>query len=228
MGQTPIYQLPYPDPRLPLPYATPTSTPDVPTDVKQLADRLELVLPTSGPTRPAVSYGTSPPASPADGDLWYYPADATNGIMWCFRYRSGSASTYKWEFVGGSEITTTVATQETTSTTGYGNLTTVGPQLTVPRAGHHFVRWGATIESASQNRAYAALEFPGTAAVDANAATVASGNPAAQAQGGSVYREGGPLLLAASDTVILKYRVAIAAAVSFEKRWLTIRPIRIS
>ena len=46
MGTTPIYQLPYPDPRLPLPYATPTSTPDVPTDVKQLADRLELVLPT--------------------------------------------------------------------------------------------------------------------------------------------------------------------------------------
>jgi hypothetical protein len=39
-----------------------------------------------------------------DGDEVVYTADATVGIRWRFKYRTASASSYKWEFVGGSQL----------------------------------------------------------------------------------------------------------------------------
>ena len=49
---------------------------------------------------------TSMPTTPYEGQEVYYVADATNGVMWRFRYRGASPSPYKWEFVGGSDILT--------------------------------------------------------------------------------------------------------------------------
>ena len=53
-----------------------------------------------------------PPASPADGDLWVALGAGTTrtreartssgGVAWQFRYNAGSASAYKWEFIGGA------------------------------------------------------------------------------------------------------------------------------
>jgi hypothetical protein len=63
-----------------------------------------LTLDASGRVRTAqlrTTYSTTPPSSPVDGDLWVLPADATNGVMWTFRYRPASPHAYKWEFVGG-------------------------------------------------------------------------------------------------------------------------------
>jgi len=45
--------------------------------------------------------GATPPASPVDGQIWMFPVDAANGVMWHFRYNAGSSSPYKWEFIGG-------------------------------------------------------------------------------------------------------------------------------
>lgn len=51
-----------------------------------------------------------PPGSPADGDIWVATAvdtgniTTTNGTRWAFQYNSSSTSTYKWEFIGGSDI----------------------------------------------------------------------------------------------------------------------------
>ena len=44
------------------------------------------------------------PASPTDGQEVRYLADAVNGVIWSLRYRAGSSSPYKWEFVGGSDV----------------------------------------------------------------------------------------------------------------------------
>lgn len=44
--------------------------------------------------------GATPPGSPSTGDIWKFPADATNGVNWYFVYNAGSASTFKWEFMG--------------------------------------------------------------------------------------------------------------------------------
>lgn len=81
-----------------LPYPVPADTVDVPRDVQALAAKLD----TLALARPAVV--TALPGSPADGQEVYFQADATNGIYWHLRYRSGSASAYKWEFVGGAPL----------------------------------------------------------------------------------------------------------------------------
>lgn len=44
------------------------------------------------------------PPTPADGQVIDYVADSANGVIWRFRYRAASASTYKWELVGGSSL----------------------------------------------------------------------------------------------------------------------------
>lgn len=47
---------------------------------------------------------TSLPAGPIDGQVINYLADEANGVVWQLRYRAGSTSAHKWEFVGGSDI----------------------------------------------------------------------------------------------------------------------------
>lgn len=51
-------------------------------------------------TRSALSGG--PPASPGDGDIWIATGVSAAGARWAFQYNAGSASAYKWEFIGGS------------------------------------------------------------------------------------------------------------------------------
>ena len=50
-------------------------------------------------------YGTTLPASPVNGQEFYYEADAANGVVWHLRYdsslRSGSGA---WAFLGGSPL----------------------------------------------------------------------------------------------------------------------------
>ena len=57
---------------------------------------------------PIVPVVTALPTSPADGTVIDYVADSTNGVVWRFRYRSSSGSSYKWEFVGGGPLYTSV------------------------------------------------------------------------------------------------------------------------
>jgi len=92
----------------------------------------------------------TPPASPADGDIWYLPADATNGSIWQFRYNAGSASTYKWEFVGGSRMAREGVggmnwnVGEGTNSGSFTTLATAGPALTIARAGEYVLEGQAS------------------------------------------------------------------------------------
>lgn len=90
---------------------------------------------------------TSLPGSPTDGQMCVFQADATNGVYWMLRYRSGSASAYKWEFVGGPPLFSEVTTAETRANTAYGALTTAGPAITLPLAGDYDVEYGARIHN---------------------------------------------------------------------------------
>lgn len=85
---------------------------------------------------------TSLPVSPIDGQECKYLADATNGIVWHLRYRAASASTYKWEYVGGSGLYTAWSgDQSLTVDNAGGTWRTYAflPSLSVPFAGDYTV-----------------------------------------------------------------------------------------
>lgn len=48
---------------------------------------------------------TTLPQSPVDGQIIYFIAEAAIPVVWTFRFRGASASTHKWEFIGGSVLT---------------------------------------------------------------------------------------------------------------------------
>jgi hypothetical protein len=58
---------------------------------------------------------TALPLGIADGQECYYLASDTNGVVWHLKYRSGSASSYKWEYVGGPPLSVESAGAQTSS-----------------------------------------------------------------------------------------------------------------
>lgn len=97
------------------------------------------------------SVGTSPPASPSDGDVWVYQASltlhtGTEPVYWMFVYDSTEA-TYKWQFVGGAPARSYIATSESMGTaSAWSNLTTVGPDITIPRTGIYVIDWNCNAQ----------------------------------------------------------------------------------
>lgn len=133
---------------LPWPYVPgdePVTSLEFQQRVQENFDRLAITvgpLAQDSPTRV-----TALPASPFDGQEIYYVADDTNGVVWHFKYRSASASSYKWEFVGGSALTARVNTFETLSAGTFNtfrDLATTGPSVTAPLAGDYLLDFGAT------------------------------------------------------------------------------------
>ncbi len=84
------------------------------------------------------------PAEPTNGELVYYqqaggagPSEMEKeGVVWALRYRSTSASPYKWECVGGGTLSPTPSGTMKTSTTPEAALTG-GPTITVPLTGEY-------------------------------------------------------------------------------------------
>jgi hypothetical protein len=87
----------------------------------------------AGVAQKPITRSSSKPASPADGDLWEYPANSE--VNWLFRW---SASLARWECIGGVPLMSYQAISETRPDNGaYGDTATVGPSYTIPFAG----RW---------------------------------------------------------------------------------------
>jgi hypothetical protein len=168
---------------------------------------------------------TSVPGSPTDEDELNYPADTTNGAMWRFKYRSASGSAFKWEFIGGAAMYAAIATDETTTSTSFVDLATVGPSITVPRAGDYEVEVGATMWDATGASACYASVKRGAAATTNNDAV--SQNGVVAAPGVSVSRKIIMTGLAASDVLKVQYTVS-AGTGHFIFRWLAVRPVRVS
>lgn len=101
-------------------------------DIRALAEAIDPKL----YALPAPS--ATPPATPLDGQLWTFPADAANGIEWVFRYNAGSASASKWEFVGGPALVASATGNFTFPGSGAWNQITP-PDLVVPRTGEYLV-----------------------------------------------------------------------------------------
>lgn len=100
-----------------------------------------------------------PPGAPDDGDIWIATNVDANGSRWQFQYDVAEVGTYKWKFIGGAPLQSYIVTQEN-PTTGDANgsdyrTATLGPSLTIPRAGEYQVEWGSDVGTSIVGYAYA-------------------------------------------------------------------------
>jgi hypothetical protein len=166
----------------------------------------------------------SPPASPVDGTLWVFPADAANGINWLFQFNSAEA-TFKWEFLGGQptyavigEGNLTTPPLESCVSGTYVDIATVGPSLTVPRAGDYVIDFGCMVDATDQG--WMAIKLGAAATADPEG--VLNRN----VQFDNVMRRMKRTGLTASEVLKAQYRVNTGTA-RFMDRWLTILPTRV-
>jgi len=188
-----------------------------------------------GITNPTITTGTlaaGPPGSPKDGDIWIATAVDGNGTRWQFQYNAGSASAYKWEFIGGVPMLAAVATGENTTSTTYAALTTAGPSLTLARAGDYQVTVEAFI-TAPLNAgigffAQMSYDVGGTAASDVwanvNTNAVNSATSVIQSCVATQLQAG----LSASTALVSKYKSTSGTTAGFSHRVLRAIPVRVS
>lgn len=176
---------------------------------------------------------TALPGAPYNGQEVLYLADAAGTYggpyAWLCRYRStnpdGSANTatYKWDVIDGAHpLDRRVDTSETTGGTGYVDLATVGPAITVPVAGD----WDITLEAyiapgTAGLRGYMSVQVDATTATDIDAAIMLTG----EATVTKTRRKPG---LAAGTVLTSKYRINTSGnTVAFAQRLLRAHPVRL-
>jgi len=172
------------------------------------------------------------PPAPVDGQEIYYQADATNGIVWHFRYNAASASPYKWEWLGGSRLWAAIAALAAIASAGGGwsDLTgSVGPSITVPLAGDYDISAGATGTWAVSANAYHALGATvGGVSSYLDQYTEVSGS----IFGGNQGLNGDMRATAVAANTLIKLQYANPGAgnsstPNFSNRWLRVSPVRV-
>lgn len=168
---------------------------------------------------------TSLPSSPYDGQEIYYVADATNGVLWHLRYNAASASAYKWEFLGGSDLTTaagggTGAVAANTWVDSPGSQTDV----TVPLAGDYEVRAQTQIQ-ASTVVGNMGIALGATATPTGATAPGATWNNANQYV--SLATVGRVNSVAASTVIRIRYFMSAAITINVANPTLQVRPVRV-
>lgn len=182
------------------------------------------VLQTNGSiSRPFV---TSLPGSPVDGQEIIFQADATNGVYWHLRYRAASGSSFKWEALGASApLTSEITTDESTASTTYVDLTTVGPSITLPLAGDYLITYGGQVYNATaSNGTYISPKLGAATAADADGITNVSPTASAILPVWRSIRRNG---LAASAVIKVQTRATVGGTAHYFNRTLEIRPIRL-
>lgn len=171
-------------------------------------------------TTSAMSGG--PPASPSDGDIWIATGVDANGTRWQFQYNAGSASAYKWEFIGGSALGSDVHTSETNTTLStWVDLATNGPIVTTARAGEYNVSYGAEMWQNAAGTIQVGLSITGAAPSDV------SQNSTQITAGGMPNSKSTRLTTVAGDTIRVRYWNG-AGTGRWQERWLRVVPVRIS
>jgi len=110
-----------------------------------------------------------PPSAPRDGDIWL--ATGVGNGSWQFRYNAGSASAFKWEFVGGAPLTAYRSTNTAQSAGSTFQELDTALRITLARAGDYLLTYSAQGTSSSGNVLLQVTGWDATAA-----AQVGSGN----------------------------------------------------
>lgn len=169
-------------------------------------------------------YGTSLPGSPTDGQEYILVDSTTNPTyQWRFRYNAGSLNTDKWEYVGGMAAHSAIDTVESRGSTSYGDLATVGPSITVPRAGVYDIAFGFGASTTASDTMLMSIKIGLAAETDDNAAAYRANLSQWTSVARTMRRTA-----AASDVLIAKYRSFAVTTVNYEDRWLSVTPVRVS
>lgn len=194
----------------------------LPGDINAIQDDLGGALAHRAPLQVVAAL----PGAPTDGqEVVYQNATMAGlGIAWRLKYRAGSASAYKWEFIGGSPWVAEVTTLETTAAAAFTDLTTVGPSITLPLAGDYAIGLSALVRhSVAGSTMYMGYAIGATAAATADAMRV--DQDVANMLKHVTRSERPKLALAAGSAIVAKY--SATATATFADRTLSVRPIRV-
>lgn len=164
-----------------------------------------------------------PPGTPQDGDIWIATAVDANGTTWMFRYNAGSASPYKWEFVGGASQITGPLGSMTLASVGEHDLTG-GPTLTTVRVGDYLLGLGCVVNAPSAQ--YLTVHPKGSVAGNISTPEIVWSPPA------SFYEVGWiEALITGLAAQVLNVSCAIAnntVSTGFQSGILKLTPVRIA
>ena len=172
---------------------------------------------------------TQLPSQATVGDQVLYAADATNGVYWQLQY--DGLGTYPWKFIGGPALYSEVLPDQTTTSTSFTDLGTVGPSVTAALPGDYDILFGSRSWNSLTNNETRMGVSLGGAAVNTGAGhflfnfMAAGGSPA---PGGAwhtskVIRATG----FAGGSVTAKYCSQPGGTSWFAARFLTVTPIRV-
>lgn len=159
-----------------------------------------------------------------DGFEVVYVASATDGVLWHLRYNSGSASSYKWEYLGGPPLLHVVDTDQSTANAPFVDLSTIGPTLPAPLAGDYSAEWNMNAYCTVAANLSTGLSIGG-AAPDTN--DVARETTHAASTQIELVCKRRLLAVTAAAELRLKYGTDAGTA-NFRRRSLRILPVRVS
>ncbi|MBA3841047.1 MAG: hypothetical protein H0X39_00230 [Actinobacteria bacterium] len=146
---------------------------------------------------------------------------AINAINWSFELFTDGY----WYPSGATPLVQYVDASESTASATYAALTTAGPSITVPLAGDYAIEFGAGLTTTTTSAPWMSFDIGVTAAVDADRILITQFAAGAQLVSASAMRV--HTGLASGTPIVAKYKSVGGGAVSFEKRWLKITPLRV-
>jgi hypothetical protein len=169
-----------------------------------------------------ITYGTTLPGSPSDGELAVLVNSLTSPTYhWQFRYNASNTTAYKWEFIGGSALNSAAANISFANQTSY--VMTDSPAATVaPRAGVYDIIITGTAEYASGNTTFFSYNINGSGASDSFASKYLL-------WAGSLHFVRRAIELAANDQVRIAYRSDGTGTNHYlDNARLSLMPVRVS
>ena len=173
-----------------------------------------------------ITINATPPASPADGDIWILPNVDGKGTRWQFQYNAASASSFKWEFIGGAPLAYNNSSPYTNSIAATFQIPgTFATTLT--RAGDYIARFTAQASNVTGGVAEIAIVSSlngATNGMQSDFSNVANG--AIVTLGNMTYWNG---VAAGWVADVAYYASSIAGSkVSFTNRTFSVLPVRVS
>jgi hypothetical protein len=167
--------------------------------------------------------------NPVDGDERYFqsPSMKTYGTMWKFRYNAGSASAYKWEYVGGTDWYE-VNYNDNFAVGGntYGDAGAAGPALTIPLLGDYLVEWGALFYS-NVPGIYAQMAISAVNITPDDAKSCMWGNIAAGYVDYGDRSRSERFNGVGQGVMKAVYKSTPGVGGGYQKRWMRVQPVRV-